>query len=270
MATYAIGDLQGCFKSLEALLKKIDFSESRDTLWFVGDLVNRGPQSLECLRFVKDLGAAAHCVLGNHDIFLILCAHQTKSPQKGDTIADVLNAPDCAELIAWLQKQPLLFENEDFAMVHAGLLPTWNLTEARARARAVENALQNDPAFLKHVWGSDADTDSDALDAYGKLRFSVNVFTRMRFLKKANGGLDFDFKGEIPDAPPELIPWFYNRKPDEKTLITGHWSALGLQLTPRWIALDTGCLWGRTLTAIRLPDRSVFQTPCQETFENPR
>lgn len=264
MATYAIGDLQGCFKSLEALLKKIAFSPKTDTLWFVGDLVNRGAQSLECLRFVKDLGGAAHCVLGNHDIFLILCAHQIQSPKKGDTLNAILNAHDCADLIAWLQKQPLLFENDSFAMVHAGILPSWNLNQARLHARAVECALQNDAAFLKHIWGSDANTDSNNLDFYSKLRFAVNVFTRMRFLKRNNGDLDFDFKGEIANAPPDLMPWFCKRKPDEKILITGHWSALGLKITPHWYALDSGCLWGRELSAIRLEDRAVFQVPCQE------
>ena len=264
MATYAVGDLQGCFESLKALLEKINFSEKRDTLWFVGDLVNRGPQSLECLRFVRELGDSARCVLGNHDIFLILCAAKIKSPKKGDTLDEILNAPDCGQLIAWLKSRPLIFSDSEFCMVHAGLLPEWTISEAERRAHAVENALQNDPAFLNHIWGSSEDSDSDDLDAYGKLRFSVNVFTRMRFLKKS-GGLDFDFKGEIPDAPPDLVPWFQNRTPDKKTLITGHWSALGLKITERWFALDSGCLWGRELTAIRLEDRAVFQVPFQES-----
>lgn len=260
MATYAIGDLQGCFKSLDALLKKIAFSPKTDTLWFVGDLVNRGAQSLECLEFVCDLHKknAAKMVLGNHDIFLLACAEGFQTPKKGDTLDEILNSPKLAHFVGFLKKQPLVFLDKNFCMVHAGILPSWSLKTAESRARHVENFLQTKKGFLKEIWGNSKNGKFD------EERFTINVFTRMRFLKRNNGDLDFDFKGEIANAPPDLMPWFCKRKPDEKILITGHWSALGLKITPHWYALDSGCLWGRELSAIRLEDQAVFQVPCQE------
>ena len=257
MAIYAIGDVQGCFKSLNALLHKIAFNPKKDTLWFVGDVVNRGMYSLECLELVMDLKKSAQMVLGNHDIFLLACALGFQHPKKGDTLNDILNAQRLPHFVDFLKKQPLIFSNAEFCMVHAGVLPSWSLRLAQERAHHVENLIQNKKGFLKEVWGNANN------GAFVEERLTINVLTRMRFLK-ADGSLDFDFKGEIDDAPAGLIPWFLKRKPDEKILITGHWSALGLQITPRWVALDTGCLWGRTLTALRLPDCTIFQVPNQE------
>lgn len=265
MATYAIGDIQGCFEALQRLLKKIGFDRKRDRLWLVGDLVNRGPQSLEVLRFVKGLGSAAISVLGNHDLHLIMLAEGCSRLRDDDTLAAILAAPDREELLAWLRAQPLMHVEDGFAMVHAGLLPQWTVARARSLAGEVEKALvvENFRDMLANLWGGEPPAWRDDLAGWGRLRVIVNAMTRMRFCTP-EGVMEFHAKGEMTSAPPGYLPWFSvpGRKSADHVLVTGHWSALGLQIAPNLLALDSGCLWGGPLTAVRLSDRAVFQIDC--------
>ncbi|HZX32842.1 MAG TPA: symmetrical bis(5'-nucleosyl)-tetraphosphatase [Rhodocyclaceae bacterium] len=266
MATYAIGDIQGCFDSFRALLDKCGFDPSADRLWLVGDLVNRGPRSLETLRFVKGLGSAALTVLGNHDLYLLMVSQGgAKFRGKDDTIQGILDAPDRHELLDWLRHQPLCHTEGDYCLVHAGLLPQWTAAQARELAREVETALQGPDyvEFMAHMWGSQPASWSDDLSGWPRLRVIVNAMTRMRFCTE-EGVMDFHTKGEVSKAPPGHVPWFEvpGRKSADSILVTGHWSALGLKLTPNLLALDSGCLWGGHLTAVRLEDRQVFQVDC--------
>lgn len=278
MPLYAIGDVQGCYDSLRTLLDRCRFDPASDRLWFVGDLVNRGPHSLETLRFVKSLGAAATTVLGNHDLYLLMLAEGFGKRQADDTLAAVLDAPDRDELLDWLRGQPLMHVADGFAMVHAGLLPQWTVDQARALAAEVELWLSGDHCreLLRHLWGSQPDTWRDDLAGWERLRVVVNAMTRMRFCSPA-GTMEFHVKGEVTQAPPGYLPWFEvpGRKSADAVLVTGHWSALGLRLEPNLLALDSGCLWGGHLTALRLPERSVFQVDCaagealQAAWESP-
>jgi bis(5'-nucleosyl)-tetraphosphatase (symmetrical) len=266
MATYAVGDIQGCFNSLERLLDKCCFNPRVDRLWLVGDLVNRGPKSLETLRFVKQLGKAALTVLGNHDLYLLMVAEgAVKGRGKDDTLQPILDAPDCSELLDWLRHQPLCHVEGSFCMVHAGLLPQWTPAQARALAREVEKALQGAKyrKFIANMWGSKPDAWSDDLDGWPRLRVIVNAMTRMRFCTAA-GVMDFHAKGETSKAPPGYLPWFAvpGRQSADAVLVTGHWSALGLQVSDNLLALDSGCLWGGHLSAVRLEDRQIFQVDC--------
>lgn len=266
MATYAIGDIQGCFTSLTALLNRIDFNPGRDRLWLVGDLVNRGPDSLKTLRFVRDLGPAAVTVLGNHDLYLLMVAYGTvRARGKDDTIQSVLDAPDRDALLGWLRTRPLMHLEDGFAMVHAGLLPGWTVTQARALAREVEGALAGPyhADLLNNMWGSEPAAWHDGLRDYERIRVIVNAMTRMRFCTP-DGVMDFKVKGEVTKAPKGYVPWFDvpGRKSADATVVFGHWSALGLRIEPNLLALDSGCLWGRELTAVRLEDRKVFQVAC--------
>lgn len=266
MATYAIGDIQGCFDSLQQLLAKCAFDPARDRLWLVGDLVNRGPRSLETLRFVRSLGKAALTVLGNHDLYLLMVAEGgAKARGKDDTLQPILDAPDCAELLDWLRQQPLCHVEDDYCMVHAGLLPQWSIKKARKLAREVEAALQGEQyrEFIANMWGSQPDRWSDDLEGWPRLRAVVNAMTRMRFCS-ADGVMDFKVKGELARAPAGYMPWFEvpGRKSAKSVLVTGHWSALGFRQSENMLALDSGCLWGGHLTAVRLEDRQVFQIDC--------
>lgn len=265
MATYALGDIQGCFDPLCRLLAKTGFDRDRDRLWLVGDLVNRGPQSLEVLRFVKELGDAAVTVLGNHDLHLIMLAEGSSRARSDDTLAAVLAAPDREELLSWLRAQPLMHVEGGYAIVHAGLLPQWTVARARELAREVEQALvaEDYRELLAHLWGSEPPAWSDELTGWARMRVIVNAMTRMRFCTPA-GIMEFKTKGELADAPPGYLPWFAvsGRKSADQVLVTGHWSALGLQIEPNLLALDSGCLWGRHLTALRLEDRALFQVDC--------
>ena len=265
MATYAVGDIQGCFEALQRLLEKIAFERRSDRLWLVGDLVNRGPQSLEVLRFVKGLGSAAVTVLGNHDLHLIMLAEGSSRLRDDDTLGAILAAPDRDELLAWLRGLPLMHVEQGFAMVHAGLLPQWSVTKARALAGEVEAALcaSNYRKFLAHMWGSEPAAWRDDLSGWARLRVIVNAMTRMRFCSP-EGVMEFRSKGELASAPPGCLPWFEapQRQSANHVLITGHWSALGLTLAPNLLTLDSGCLWGGHLSAVRLEDRAVFQVDC--------
>ena len=265
MATYAVGDIQGCFASLQALLEKCSFSPEFDRLWLVGDLVNRGPRSLETLRFVKGLGDRAVTVLGNHDLSLLMAAEGFGKRHRSDTIDDILAAPDRDELLHWLRYQCLMHVQGDYAMVHAGLLPAWSVAEARTLAGEVEQALQaeNYREFLANMWGSEPGAWDSSLTGWPRLRVIVNAMTRMRFCSPA-GEMDFKAKGELSQAPAGYLPWFEvpGRRSAATVLVTGHWSALGLRLEPNLLALDSGCLWGGKLSALRLEDRALFQVDC--------
>lgn len=268
MSTYAIGDIQGCFSSLEKLLSKIKFDPSRDSLWLTGDLVNRGPQSLETLRFVKQLGKSAHTVLGNHDLHLLAVAHNSHSGWKEDTLNDILNAPDRDELLNWLQHQPLLYQDEksDYIMVHAGLAPNWDLITAKKLAHEVEQVLQGNKSkeFFDHMYGNHPDLWSPELQGFDRLRCITNYFTRVRFCYP-DGRIDFKTKENIQSHTGDLIPWFQvpQRANQNLKIIFGHWAALGgVTHTENVFALDTGCVWGFCLTAMRLEDGEKFSVDC--------
>ena len=265
MATYAVGDIQGCCTELKQLLELIRFDPHADELWLVGDLVNRGPDSLGVLRLVKSLGDAAIVVLGNHDLHLLAVAAGVAELHRSDTFDEILAAPDRLELMTWLRYQRLLQVEDDVVLVHAGLLPSWSVAQAQLLAREVEAALRGRdyPQFLAHMYGNQPAQWDDALSGYPRLRVITNAFTRMRICTP-NGEMEFKFKGEMQDVPAGYLPWFEvpARASAATTVVCGHWSALGLKVTPRLITLDTGCLWGGALSAVRLHDRKVFQVMC--------
>ena len=260
MATYAIGDVQGCFDELEQLLRKISFGR-KDRLWFVGDLVNRGPKSLEVLRFVRGLGRRAVTVLGNHDLHLIAQSEGIERTRKDDTFRDVLDAPDASELVAWLRQQPMMHAEGGYAMVHAGVLPQWTVERARSLGKEVERALQarNYREFLEHMYGSTPDRWDDALRGWDRLRVIVNAMTRMRFCDR-NGKMDLQGKGTEPAKG--YLRWYQTRPKETRTLVFGHWSQLGLVREPAVVGLDSGCVWGGALSAFGLEDRTLYQVPC--------
>ncbi len=266
MAIYAVGDVQGCCVELQQLLEQIRFDPAQDRLWLVGDLVNRGPDSLQVLRLIKSLGDRAITVLGNHDLHLLAVAEGAAELHHSDTLDEVLAAPDRDELLAWLRQQRLLHAEGGFVLVHAGLLPQWSVKLAATLAREVESALRGDDyaIFLARMYGNAPHTWDDDLDGYKRLRVITNAFTRMRICTP-QGEMEFRFKGEVERIPPGYLPWFEvpGRKSRDATIIFGHWSALGLKVAPRVIALDTGCLWGGPMTAIRLEDRELFQVSCK-------
>jgi bis(5'-nucleosyl)-tetraphosphatase (symmetrical) len=261
VATYAIGDVQGCFDELQELLGKIGFRERADRLWFVGDLVNRGPKSLEVLRFVRGLGEGAVTVLGNHDLHLVTQHEGFERKRKDDTFDDVLGAPDAAELVDWVRTRPMMHVEGGYAMVHAGLLPQWDLKKAASLAREVEHALAAPGYcdFLANMYGSEPARWSDSLVGWDRLRVIVNAMTRMRFCAP-DGTMEFRAKGAEP--PGGLLPWFETRRSEEATILFGHWSALGLRVGTSVVGLDSGCIWGGALTAMRLEDRALFQVDC--------
>ena len=265
MATYAIGDIQGCFRQFEQLLRLIDFSPSRDHLWLTGDLVNRGPDSLGMLRWAFKYQDSISMVLGNHDLHLLAVSEGFGRVKPDDTLLDILDAADGKILLDWLRMQPLMIAGEGYAMVHAGLLPSWSIRKALRLAEEVEAELSgpNYRAFFSRMYGNKPVRWSDDLKGIDRLRMIVNVMTRMRLITR-DGELDLAFKGELADAPASLIAWFDAPNPrwSDTPLIFGHWSALGLRLDDRVLAIDTGCLWGGSLTAVRLSDRQAFQLPC--------
>jgi bis(5'-nucleosyl)-tetraphosphatase (symmetrical) len=267
MSTYAIGDIQGCFDSFMRLLERCAFDPAHDKLWLVGDLVNRGPRSLETLRYVKNLGPAALTVLGNHDLSLLMLAEGFGKRGKGDTFDEILAAPDREELLFWLRHQALCHIENGHCLVHAGLLPQWTAIQARALAAEVEQALRGPDwrAFMAHMWGSEPDAWQDKLEGWPRLRVIVNAMTRMRFCSP-KGVMDFKIKGEVHKAPKGFVPWFEvpGRRSADTVLVTGHWSALGLKILPNLLAIDSGCLWGGALSAIRLEDRTLFQVDCSK------
>ena len=265
MATYAVGDIQGCYTELLQLLDVMGFNLVHDRLWLVGDLVNRGPDSLEVLRFIKSLGDSAITVLGNHDLHLLAVAEGVAELHRTDTLDELLNAPDRDELLTWLRHQRLLHAEGEHVLVHAGLLPQWSVKQAASLAREVEDALRGTDyvTFLERMYGNTPHAWDDDLHGYKRLRVIVNAFTRLRIVT-LQGEMDFRFKGELDNIPDGYLPWYEapKRKSRNATVIFGHWSALGLLLRDDVIALDTGCLWGGPMSAIRLEDRELFQVPC--------
>ncbi len=268
MSTYAIGDLQGSFLSLQRLLQKIAFLPGRDRLWFVGDLVNRGAGSLECLRFVRELGTSAVTVLGNHDLHLLALAEGLGKPGTKDTLQAILAAPDRDELLDWLRKQKLLHSEGSYVMVHAGLLPAWTWHKAQSLAAEVEMKLGgvHYREVLRDMYGDKPESWHEDLRGAERLRVIINAMTRMRIVD-TTGRMDLKFKGDLQSVPSERTPWFAapTVRSADRTVLAGHWSALGLYKTAHFVGLDSGCIWGRELTAFRLEDRAVFQVPCAET-----
>ncbi len=264
MSTYAIGDVQGCMAELENLLSVCGFRATHDRLWFVGDLVNRGPDSLAVLRFARELGPSATVVLGNHDLHLLCLAEGCGRPRRDDTLQQVLEAPDRDELLAWLRRRPMIHAEADRVMVHAGLLPQWDIAKACALGTEVQAALAGPRhrQFLGTLYGGEPAAWDDALQGADRLRVIVNAMTRMRFCTDA-GRMEFHAKAGLDAAPPGYRPWFEipGRASANHTLICGHWSALGLRMQPNLLALDTGCVWGGSLSAVRLEDRALFQVP---------
>jgi len=255
MAIYAIGDIQGCYDDLQRLLTKIDFNKKKDQLWFVGDLVNRGPKSLQTLRFIKSLGDSAVTVLGNHDLHLLAVAYKHSAVRAKDTFSPILQAKDKDKLLHWLRHRPLFHYNDDFCLLHAGLPPQWDLATTKKMAAKIEKELRGDnyEKFFKGMYGNEPDLWSDKLKDQEQLRFAVNCFTRMRFCD-AKGRLDFKYSGRLGSQPKHLIPWFDlpHRKNSQLKIIFGHWSALGYHQSNNCYAIDTGCLWGGQLTALKL------------------
>ncbi len=259
---YAVGDLQGCLESLENLLEIVP---SDADLLFVGDLVNRGPQSLATLRFVKRLGDAgrARTLLGNHDLHLLAVAAGAGSVHRKDTIGEILTAPDGAELIDWLRCQPLLIDTPDVVFVHAGIPPHWTLEKAKTLALEAETHLKSDhwKDYLQNMYGSTVFQDD--LTGSDRMRGILNGLTRMRFIGP-DGEPEFTLKEGADKAPAGFKPWFECRRRVTKTICFGHWSTLGLIVRPDLVAIDTGCLWGGKLTAVRFPDRRLFQETCPQ------
>jgi bis(5'-nucleosyl)-tetraphosphatase (symmetrical) len=276
MTLYAIGDVQGCDAELGQLLDALRFSPDRDRLWFVGDLVNRGPASLEVLRRVRALGEAATVTLGNHDLHLLAVAHGVGRLKRGDTFSDVLAAPDRDGLLEWLAHRPLCAEARalNLCLLHAGLSPQWDMPAARRCAGQFEQALRQDPGKLfKQMYGDEPDLWDESLEGAERLRYIVNCFTRLRYVD-AEGRLQLRAKGSPNKAQRgSLIPWY--EAPHARwrgtRLVFGHWSTLGFFRNPEVTALDTGCVWGGSLTALRLdvPDAAPVQVACTSSGLTP-
>lgn len=268
---YLIGDLQGCCDALERLLQKIDFSPSRDRLYLLGDLVNRGPASLATLRRLQALGDAATCLLGNHDLHLLAAAQGVRKPHRKDTLHEILDAPDREALLAWLRQQRMAVQAHGWLMVHAGVVPQWDAEQTLALAGEVEALLRGPelPDFLQQMYGNEPDQWDESLSGIARLRFVVNVLTRLRFCTVA-GRMDFEAKDGADSAPAGYMPWFEVpcRRTAGQPVAFGHWSTLGLMQRPDLLALDTGCVWGGALTAARLNEDGsmpeIIQVACDQ------
>jgi bis(5'-nucleosyl)-tetraphosphatase (symmetrical) len=265
MDTYAIGDIQGCLQRLEELLERIDTASPGAELIFLGDLVNRGPQSLATLRQIRALGDRAKVVLGNHDLHLLAVACGIRKAHRSDTIEDILAAPDRDELLDWLRCRPLALMRDEHLLVHAGVLPQWTAQQTLALAHEVETVLRSADwkAFLARMYGNEPARWDDALEGADRLRCIVNALTRIRFCA-ADGTMELGGTKGIEADLPGYLRWFEvpDRKTEDVTVVFGHWSTLGLMMRPNLISLDTGCLWGGKLSAIRLSDRAVLQVDC--------
>ena len=268
MSTYAIGDIQGCLESLQCLLEKVQFDPQKDRLWLVGDLINRGPDSLGTLRFLYSLRDSIEFVLGNHDLHFLAVAYGLRKQSQNDTLQALLDAPDKQQLVDWLIQGKLIHTDETlgFTMVHAGIPPQWSLHEAQMHAREVESVLQSryGGELLANMYGNMPNRWKNKLIGVDRLRLITNFFTRMRFCT-ADGELELESKDNISTAPDGFAAWFAHpdRKTRNKNIIFGHWAALeGNANTPNIFALDTGCVWGGALTAMRLEDRMLFSCSC--------
>jgi bis(5'-nucleosyl)-tetraphosphatase (symmetrical) len=265
---YIIGDVQGCCDALDHLLEEIGFSPSRDHVVVLGDLVNRGPHSLGTLRRLRSLGASATCLLGNHDLHLLAVAEGVRQTHPDDTLSDILGSPERDQWIEWLRQHRLAVHAHGWLMVHAGVVPQWDLPTTLRLAEEVEQHLRSDRLrdFLAVMYGNEPSRWDDSLTGHDRLRFAVNVLTRIRFVK-ADGSLDLKVKESVGAAPPGLHPWFDapNRRTEGIPIAFGHWSTLGLVNRPDLLALDTGCVWGGQLTAVRIDGgrRDVTQVACR-------
>lgn len=266
---YLIGDLQGCCDALERLLQRLDFSPSRDRLWLLGDLVNRGPQSLATLRRLAALGDAATCLLGNHDLHLLAVHHGVRRPHRSDTLDAILAAPERAALMDWLRHQRLAVFEAGWLMVHAGVVPQWSRDDTLALAAEVEAVLRGRalPDFLQAMYGNEPARWDAGLAGHDRLRFTVNVLTRLRFCS-ADGELDLHTKDGAAAAPAGFMPWFDvpGRRSADTPIAFGHWSTLGLVDRPNLLGLDTGCIWGGRLTAARVDGaaREIVHVDCEQ------
>ncbi len=273
MSMYLIGDVQGCDAPLGRLLRKIDFSPSRDKIFFLGDLVNRGPESAATLRRIMSLGSSARSVLGNHDLHLLAVAHGVKKTGKGDTIDDILNAPDREEMLSWLASQSMgILEDTPIGkllMVHAGVLPAWTAEQVVSLGKEVHDAMKADPAsFFSSMYGNKPNQWTDSLDGDDRLRVVVNALTRIR-LCHADGSMDFSVKEGAAKAPAGMTPWFDlpDRRTADVTVAFGHWSTLGLQLRDNLVSLDTGCIWGGCLSALKIDSGGKTSSPAPEVIQ---
>lgn len=271
MTIYAIGDVQGCFTELQNLLTEINFSKTEDTLWFAGDLINRGPDSLETLRFIKSLDDNAVTVLGNHDLHALAVKVGIKK-DKQETLSKLLNAPDSDELFTWLRKQPLIHHDpkSKFTLVHAGIPANWDLKSALNYGEELHKVLADDNyiEFLEHMYGDHPDVWQENLIGWDRLRYICNAFTRIRYCYQ-DGRLNLTEKNSPEfvkkNTNENLSPWFEldNRKTKSEKIIFGHWSTLGLQIKNGLYALDTGCLWGKQLTALKIDSElNYYQVQC--------
>jgi bis(5'-nucleosyl)-tetraphosphatase (symmetrical) len=264
---FAIGDLQGCSGQLDLLLDRIDAEESQARLVFVGDLVNRGPDSLGCLRKIRTMGNQTRVVLGNHDLHLLAVASGVRPPGRSDTLSELLAANDCDELLDWLRQQPLALVADDHLIVHAGVLPQWTTEQTLELAEEVSAVLRGPDwmNFLAKMYGNEPVRWRDDLRGTDRLRCIVNALTRLRFCT-TQGAMEFDTK-EGPGQPPSgYLPWFDvpERQTRDIPIVFGHWSTLGLTIKPNVIGLDTGCVWGGKLSALRLSDRKLLQVDCPQ------
>jgi bis(5'-nucleosyl)-tetraphosphatase (symmetrical) len=270
MAKYLIGDVQGCDAPLGRLLEAIAFSASRDTLYLLGDLVNRGPASAAVVRRLMGYGDAAQCLLGNHDLSLLAVAHGHRAPHRNDTMDDVLQAPDREAMLDWLRHRSMALHAHGILMVHGGVLPSWDLPHTLALARELESVLRGPdlPAFLAGMWGNQPDHWDDALAGADRLRVIVNALTRLRFCTPG-GAMDLKASGRPDQAPPGMLPWFDvpGRRTAGVPIAFGHWSTLGYLRRPDLISLDTGCVWGGCLSALKLADdgrHELIQEQCDQ------
>lgn len=269
-ATYVIGDVQGCCDQLRELIANIDTVDPNAQLLFAGDLINRGPKSLETLRLVRQLEGRARTVLGNHDLNLLAVAYGVRREHHSDTIADILQAPDREELLDWLRHQALAIEiDNDTILVHAGVLPQWTAAQTLNHAKEIEKILQNGDyiGLLRDMYGNEPALWRDDLVGIDRQRCIINAFTRLRFCDQ-DGRMDFSIKEGSGQAPAHLMPWFDvpQRQTQDHTILFGHWSMLGLVIRDKLISLDTGCVWGGQLTAIRLSDRHLIQVQSPQQF----
>jgi len=267
---YLVGDLQGCCDAFERLLAELQFSPSRDRLWLLGDLVNRGPQSLKTLKRLRSLGDAATCLLGNHDLHLLAVAEGIRPEHRSDTLREILQDAERDAWIAWVRARPLAAEAHGWLLVHAGVVPQWSREQTLALAREVETMLRGPDlgAFLRVMYGNHPDRWSEHLQGADRWRFVINVLTRIRFCSD-DGTLEFKAKEGADAAPPGYRPWFEvpGRRTEGVPIAFGHWSTLGLIARPDLLALDTGCVWGGQLTAVRVDGgrREVVQVGCEQT-----
>jgi bis(5'-nucleosyl)-tetraphosphatase (symmetrical) len=267
MSVYAIGDAQGCYQQVALLLEKVRAASPDPRFIFVGDLVNRGPRSLDTLRMVRSLGNSAKVLLGNHDLHLLALAHGIRKPHRSDTIDDILQAPDREELLDWLRRQPLAMLECGHLLVHAGVLPQWSAQQTIALADEVSTVLSGPDwlNFLQHMYGNTPAQWDDALHGIDRLRCIVNALTRVRFCQ-TDGTMDFNSKEGAGTPPPNCMPWFDvpGRRTAETPVVFGHWSTLGLMVRDKLVGLDSGCVWGGKLTAVRLADHAVVQVDCPQ------